>query len=150
MNGQKAPKFAAMKIHLKRVNKAVHLEAVNEAGNKVQIDGAPKIGGAEQGARPMELIIMGLGGCSSMDVLNILYKQKQEVVDYEVNIEADREEDAVPSLFTNIHVEFVLKGNIDQKKADRAAKLSMEKYCSVTKILEKTAKITHSVKIIEA
>ena len=61
-----------MNINLKRVNNAVHLEATNENGNKVQIDGAPKIGGEDQGARPMELVIMGLGGCSSMDVISIL------------------------------------------------------------------------------
>ncbi len=136
-----------MKINLKRINQAVHLEATNENGNKVQIDGAPKIGGEDQGARPMELLIMGLGGCSSMDVLSILKKQKVEVKDYEVNILADRDQDNVPSLFNNIHVEFVLTGDIDQKKAERAVKLSMEKYCSVTKIMEKTANITHSLVI---
>ena len=148
MNGQKASKFAAMKIQLKRVNEAVHLEATNEAGNKVQIDGAPKIGGQDQGARPMELLIMGLGGCSSMDILSILYKQKQEVNDYEVNIEAERDQENTPSLFTNVHLEFVFKGKVDLKKAERAAQLSMDKYCSVTKIMEKTAKITYSVKVV--
>ncbi len=137
-----------MKIQLKRVNEAVHLEATNEAGNKVQIDGAPKIGGQDQGARPMELLIMGLGGCSSMDILSILYKQKQDVKDYEVNIEAERDQENTPSLFTNVHLEFVFIGNVDLKKAERAAQLSMDKYCSVTKIMEKTAKITYSVKVV--
>lgn len=138
-----------MEIKLKRINNAVHLEAVNENGNTVQIDGAPKIGGENKGVRPMELLIMGLGGCSSMDILSILAKQKIVVEDYEVNIKADRDPDNVPSLFTNIHVEFILKGQIDEKKAERAVNLSMEKYCSVTKILEKTANITHSFKIID-
>lgn len=136
-----------MKIQLKRKNNAVHLEAVNEGGQTVQIDGAPKIGGEDKGARPMELIIMGLGGCSSMDILSILYKQKQEVDDYEVIINADRDAENVPSLFTDIHIEFILKGNVDEQKAQRAAQLSMEKYCSVTKILEKTARITYSVTV---
>ena len=136
-----------MKIQLKRKNNAVHLEAVNEGGQAVQIDGAPKIGGEDKGARPMELIIMGLGGCSSMDILSILYKQKQEVDDYEVIINADRDAENVPSLFTDIHIEFILKGNVDEQKAQRAAQLSMEKYCSVTKILEKTARITYSVTV---
>ena len=136
-----------MKIHLKRVNKAVHLEATNENGNKVQIDGAPKIGGEDQGARPMELLIMGLGGCSSMDVISILTKQKQVIDDYEVNITAERTEDQTPNLFSSIHVEFVFKGDINETKLERAIALSMDKYCSVTKIIEKTATITYSHKL---
>lgn len=139
-----------MKITLDRQNNAVHFEAKNEAGNTVQIDGAPKIGGEDKGARPMELVIMGLGGCSSMDVISILQKQKQEIVDYKVEIEADRDTEKTPSLFTNIHVKFIITGKVDPKKAERAVKLSMEKYCSVTMILEKTATITHSFELIEA
>lgn len=134
-----------MKIQLKRVNDAVHLEATNEEGNIVNIDGSEAIGGEGKGARPMQLLIMGLGGCSSMDVISILQKQKQVITDYAVNIEAERDADNTPSLFTNIHVEFVIRGEVDPKKLDRAVNLSMEKYCSVTKILEKTAKITHSI-----
>ena len=139
-----------MNIKLQRKNNAVHLEATNESGNTVQIDGAPKIGGDNQGARPMELLIMGLGGCSSMDVISILQKQKQEITDYSVDIQADRDTESVPSLFTNIHVKFSITGKVDLKKAERAVQLSMEKYCSVTKIIEKTATITHSVEVIEA
>lgn len=139
-----------MKIKLQRQNNAVHLEAVNESGNAVQIDGSPKIGGEDKGARPMELIIMGLGGCSSMDVISILQKQKQEITDYAVEIDAERDADNTPSLFTNIHVKFIITGKVDPKKAERAINLSMEKYCSVTKILEKTATITHSFELIEA
>lgn len=139
-----------MKITLDRQNNAVHFEAKNEAGNAVQIDGAPSIGGEDKGARPMELIIMGLGGCSSMDVISILQKQKQEIVDYKVEIEANRDTENTPSLFTDIHVKFIITGKVDPKKAERAVKLSMEKYCSVTMILEKTATITHSFELIEA
>lgn len=139
-----------MKIKLQRQNNAVHLEAVNESGNAVQIDGSPKIGGEDKGARPMELIIMGLGGCSSMDVISILQKQKQEITDYSVEIDAERDAENTPSLFTNIHVKFTITGKVDPKKAERAITLSMEKYCSVTKILEKTATITHSFELIEA
>lgn len=139
-----------MDIQLKRVNDKVHLQATNDGGNVVDIDGSPSIGGEDKGARPMQLLLMGLGGCSSMDVLSILNKQKIVLDDYEVNISAKRDEDNVPSLFTDIHVEFVLKGDVDPKKAERAVKLSMEKYCSVTKIMEKTATITHSIKIINA
>ena len=136
-----------MNITLKRANDAVHLIANNESGNEVHIDGSPKIGGEELGARPMELVIMGLGGCSSMDILNILKKQKVVVDKYEVEIDAQRDEENTPSLFTNIHVVFKLWGDIDPKKAERAASLSMDKYCSVTKILEKTANITYEIKL---
>lgn len=137
-----------MKISLKRVNKAVHLEATNESGNKVQIDGSPKIGGEDLGARPMELLIMGLGGCSSMDILSILNKQKVELDDFNIDIDAERDTDNTPSLFTNIHVRFIFKGtDLNLKKIERAVNLSMDKYCSVTKILEKSAKITHEIVI---
>ncbi len=134
-----------MEIKLKRINEAVHLVAQNEDGNEVHIDGADKIGGEGKGARPMQLLIMGLGGCSSMDLLSILKKQRQHVVDYEVKIKADRDQENTPSLFTDIHVQFILKGEIDEAKARRAVNLSMEKYCSVTKILEKTANITYDI-----
>lgn len=134
-----------MNITLNRKNNAVHLEAVNESGNTVQLDGAPKIGGENKGARPMELVIMGLGGCSSMDVINILQKQKQEITDYSVDIQAERDTENIPSLFTTIHVKFTITGKVDLKKAEKAVQLSMDKYCSVTKILEKTATITHEV-----
>ncbi len=137
-----------MEIKLKRVNNAVHLEASNALGNTVQIDGAPKIGGEDKGARPMELLLMGLGGCSSMDIISILQKQKQVIDDYDVNITAERDADNTPSLFTKIHVEFIIKGDVNPKKAERAVQLSMDKYCSVTKIMEKTAEITHSLKLI--
>lgn len=136
-----------MNISLKRANKAVHLVAKNEDGNVVNIDGAPKLGGEGLGTRPMELIIMGLGGCSSMDILSILTKQKVIVDDYEVEIDAQRDAENTPSLFTNIHIVFKFWGNIDEKKAKRAADLSMQKYCSVTKILEKTANITYELKL---
>jgi putative redox protein len=137
-----------MKITLNRMNEAVHLEASNTEGNKVQIDGAPKIGGAGKGVRPMELLLMGLGGCSSMDILSILVKQKVVLDDFYIDVEARRDDDNVPSLFTDIHVTFFFKGQdlkASFKKIERAVTLSMDKYCSVTKILEKSAKITHQI-----
>ncbi len=139
-----------MKINLKRLNKAVHLEATNSEGNIVSIDGAPKIGGEGKGARPMELLLMGLGGCSSMDILSILEKQKVELQDFNIEIEADRDTENTPSLFTNIHLIFKFEGeNLNMKKIERAVTLSMDKYCSVTKIIEKTAKITYEI-VLEA
>ncbi len=131
-----------MEIELNLLNQAYHFEAKNESGNEVQIDASPSIGGLGLGARPMELLIMGLGGCSGIDILNILRKQKIEPEGFRVKISAEREKEATPSLFTDIHVKFIFKGPIDENKAKRAIDLSMDKYCSVAKTLEKTAKIT--------
>ncbi len=136
-----------MEIELNLLNNAYHFEAKNESGNTVNIDASPSIGGLGLGARPMELLIMGLGGCSGIDVLNILRKQKIEPSDFKIKISAEREKDATPSLFTNIHVKFIFKGPIDESKAKRAIELSMDKYCSVAKTLEKTAKITYEMEI---
>ena len=137
-----------MEIILNRQNQAVHLEAINESGNTVQIDGPPSMGGESKGVRPMELLIMGLGGCSSMDLISILTKQKVVLDDYSVKIKADTDSENVPSLFTNIHVEFEFKGtDLNEKKIKRAVDLSMDKYCSVTKIMEKSAEITYTINI---
>ena len=138
-----------MKINLKRVNSLVHLVAENEDGNEVHIDGAPSIGGEGNGFRPMQLVNAALGGCSSMGLLSILKKQRQEVQNYSVSIEAEREKDKTPSLFENIRVEFSFEGNLNPEKVKRAVSLTMDKYCSVAKILEKTAKITYDVKLNE-
>jgi len=129
------------------VNKGnFHFEASNEGGQVVNIDASPAIGGENKGARPMELLIMGLGGCSGIDVVNILKKQKIDLTNFKISIDAEREADAVPSLFTKIHVTFIFDKDVDKNKAERAVSLSMEKYCSVAKTLEKTASITSSVK----
>ena len=135
-----------MEILLKRQNEAVHLVAENELGNEVSIDGSPAIGGKNKGARPMELLLMGLGGCSSMDIISILKKMKVEVGEYDVKITAERDKDNTPSLLTAIHVEFIVETHEENKdKVIKAINLSMDKYCSVTKILEKTATNTHEL-----
>ncbi len=135
-----------MEINLKRQNEAVHLVASNELGNEVSIDGSAVIGGKNKGARPMELLLMGLGGCSSMDIISILKKMKVDVGEYDVKVTAERDKDNTPSLFTIIHVEFIIEAEEENKdKIIKAINLSMDKYCSVTKILEETAKITHSL-----
>lgn len=131
-----------MKIHLERIDDAFHLEASNELGKKIEMDGAPKIGGSDKAPRPMEVLLMSLAGCSSMDVLDILKKQRQKVEDFRIEIDAEREKDKTPALFTDIHLHFFLQGDLDAKKVERAVNLSMETYCSVAKIVEKTAKIT--------
>lgn len=131
-----------MKIELKRLDDAFHLQATNEGGQTVETDGSPDIGGQNKGMRPMQLMLVGIGSCSAIDVIHFLKKQRQNLVDIQITVTAGRQENVVPSLFTNIHVAFKLFGEIDDKKAARAVNLSMEKYCSVAKLLEKTAVIS--------
>ncbi len=134
-----------MKVELVRVDDAFHMEARNEQGNVVSIDGSPAIGGSNKGARPMELLAMGLGGCSAIDIISILKKQRQEITGFRIEVDAEREPDAVPSLFQSMHVIYHLEGkDLDRTKVSRAVDLSMGTYCSVTKTLEKTAKITYA------
>lgn len=137
-----------MKITLKRLDDAFHLEALNEGGNKIEMDGAPKIGGSNKGMRPMQLILAAAGSCSSIDVISILKKMKQDLNEFNVEVTGEREPDVVPSLFTDVHLHFKLSGNLEEDKVKRAIQLSITKYCSVVKILEKTAKVTSSYEIV--
>ena len=137
-----------MKIVLKRLNQDFHLEASNESGNTVHIDASPAIGGGGQGARPMELLIMGLGGCSSIDIISILKKSRQPLEDLQVEINAEREQGKEPALFTTIHAHYVFTGDIQDSQVKRAVDLSLEKYCSVARVLEKSATITWTYEII--
>src|SRR5688572_29692037 len=137
-----------IRIELKRLNDAFHFEAENENGNNVHIDASPDIGGTNKGMRPMQIMLAALGGCSAIDVVNILKKQKQDLKDIKITITGEREKDAVPSLFTEVHAHYKLFGKLDKDKADKAVSLSVDKYCSVAKTLEKTAKVTYSFEII--
>jgi putative redox protein len=136
-----------MRITLERMNQAVHMKATNEEGAVVHVDGAAKVGGENKGFRPMQLLLAGLGSCSSIDIVGILKKQKQPLEDLQVLVDGEREDKKVPSLFRDIHVHFILKGDLDEKKVKRAVDLSMKTYCSVTRILEKTANVTYSFEI---
>lgn len=136
-----------MKISLRRVQGA-HFEARNEAGQVAMLDGPPSLGGQGAGVRPMEMVLMGLAGCSALDVLLIMQKQRQPLRDLDVFVEA-RRADAVPAVFTEIEVTFEATGEIDPTKLERAVQLSMEKYCSVAKMLERTARITHRCQVRE-
>lgn len=136
-----------MKINLKRIDQDFNIEAVNEEGNSVLIDGSKEIGGHGKGLRPMQLLLAALGGCSTIDIISILRKQKQELESIEIEVNGNREPVGIEgySLFKTIEVHFKLKGRVDKDKVERAVKLSMEKYCSVTKTLEPTAKITYKI-----
>lgn len=139
-----------IKIEINRLNEGFHLEAVNEQGRSVHIDASPDIGGTNSGMRPMQLLLAGLGSCSAIDVINILKKQRQPLNDIKVTVTGEREKDVVPSLFTEAHIHFKLFGDLDPEKAQKAVSLAVEKYCSVAKTLEKTAKVTYSVEIKSA
>ena len=138
------------KIELSRVSDAFHLEAVNENGNSLHLDASPDIGGTNKGMRPMQLLLAAMGGCSSIDIISILKKQKQELKDIKITVTGEREKDAIPALYTEVHAHFKLYGNLDLDKAQKAVSLSVEKYCSVAKTLEATAKVTYSFEIIKA
>lgn len=137
-----------MKTRVKWVE-GVCFMAESGSGHAVIMDGAPDIGGKNLGPRPMEMLLMGAGGCTSVDVIMILQKSRQDVVDCQVEIDADRAEDH-PKVFTRIHMHFTVKGrNLDPKVVDRAIRLSAEKYCSASIILGKTAEMTHDFEIVE-
>jgi putative redox protein len=137
-----------VKIELNRLNDYCHFEALNEQGNKISIDGSPDMGGQNLGMRPMQMLLAAMGGCSAIDLISILKKQKQDLRDVKIIVTGDREKDVVPSLYTEVHAHFRLFGNLDEEKVKRAVSLSVEKYCSVAKTLEANAKVTHSFEII--
>lgn len=137
-----------MKVELKRINEAVHFEASAASTTvKVHIDGSPDIGGQGLGVRPMEMVLMALASCSSLDLVSILKKQKQDLQDFSVSVEGQRREQ-IPTTFTKIHMSFILKGTIDPDKANRAAELAIKKYCSVHDMLVAGGvEITYSLRI---
>ena len=134
-----------MKIHIKRIDEDLQMEAVNEEGNTIMMDGSPSIGGANLGMRPMQLLLAAIGGCSAIDVIHILKKQRQDITSFSVEVDGMSEPVDDYSLYRNITVLFRIKGNVDVKKAQKAAQLSFEKYCSVSKTLEHTANIEFKV-----
>jgi len=136
-----------MRIQIKRLNDAYLMQAQNEEGAIIRLDTAPSHGATEVAFRPMQLLLAGVGSCSTIDIIDILKKQRQTVQDIEVSVDGEREKDKTPSLFATIHIHYTLYGNVDETKAKNAIALSLEKYCSVAKTLEKTAVITHSFEI---
>lgn len=120
------------------------------SGHAVVMDGPPDHGGRNMGARPMEMLLLGVGGCSSFDVVQILQKGKQEISSCVAEISAERV-DAIPSVFSKIHLHFIVKGsNLKENVVERAVKLSAEKYCSASIMLGKAGvEITHDFEIIE-
>ena len=135
-----------MKVNLKRVNTAFHYEASTEDKITVAIDANPAIGGEGKGVRPMELLLMGVAGCASIDLGLILKKQKQELDDYRVEVTAERN-DNVAKNFKSIQLHFILFGKLDASKVERAIALTLTKYCSVALSLDAAIALTSTYEI---
>jgi len=139
-----------VKIELSRVAGDFGFEGKDANGHVVKIDSNPESGGVNFGARPMQLLLMGLGGCSGIDIVSILKKQRQTIEGFDMKIEGEREAGAEPSLWKTVNIVFELKGNIDIDKARRACALSMDKYCSVAETLRRAGcEIKWHVKVLE-
>lgn len=137
-----------MKARIKWIQDVMFL-GESGSGHSVVMDGAPEAGGRNLGFRPMEMLLLGLGGCSAFDVMFILKRSREKVTDCVVEIDGERAE-TDPKVFTRITMRYIVTGQgLDRHKVERAVKLSAEKYCSATAILAKTAEITHTVDIIE-
>jgi putative redox protein len=137
-----------MRARIKWVQDATFIGEAG-SGHAVVMDGPPDHGGRNLGVRPMEMLLLGMGGCTAFDVVMILKKSRQPVADCVVELEAERA-DSEPKIFTRIHIHFIVTGNgLSEKKVGSAVRLSAEKYCSASIMLGKTAEITHDFEIRE-
>lgn len=125
------------RIELVRLEGDYGFEAHDQYGHSVRMDSSPESGGQNFGVRPMQMLLMGLAGCSAIDVISILKKQRQNITSYKMVVDGEREPNVEPSLWTDIKIEFHLYGEVDLDKAKKAADLSIGKYCSVAATLMK-------------
>lgn len=138
-----------MKSRIKWIQDVMFL-GESGSGHSVVMDGAPEAGGRNLGFRPMEMVLLGLGGCSAFDVMMILKRGREDVTDCVVELDAQRA-DTDPKVFTKIEMRYIVTGrSLDRKKVERAVSLSAEKYCSASAMMAKTADISHTIEIIEA
>ncbi len=136
-----------MEINLIRKSGKFNFEATNETGFKVELDAKPAIGGEGKGFRPMEMMLVGLGGCSGIDMVNMLTKQKEPLDDVKIQIKATRKDEEVPPIFDVIDIHFELSGELNVAKVERALKMTFDKYCSVANILSRSATINFTYTI---
>jgi putative redox protein len=136
-----------MKIHLKRVNDAVRFEASNARGHTLLVEGSANIGGEDLAPSPTELLLTSHAACTAIDVVELLRKMRQKLTHIELETEGIRAQDQVPKIFTHIHLHYILYGQIHAAKAEKAISMSIEKYCTVSKMIDQVAKITHSFAI---
>lgn len=137
-----------MQARIKWVEKATFLAEAG-SGHAVVMDGPPDMGGRNLGIRPMEMLLMGMGGCTAFDVVHILQRGRHAVEDCVAELSAERSED-VPKVFTKIHVHFVVSGaGLSDKAVARAVSMSAEKYCSASIMLSKAVEITHDFEVVD-
>ena len=137
-----------IRIELDRKEGDFGFEARDANGHTVKLDSSPESGGINYGVRPMQILLMGLGGCSGIDIVSILKKQRQQVDGFRMSIDGEREPGVEPSLWKDVKILFELQGNIDLDKAKKACQLSMDKYCSVAETLRRSGtKLTWEVRI---
>lgn len=134
-----------MKVALERINQDYLFKVTNSNGHSVLLDNKSKKEGEVAGISPMELLLMGLAGCSSIDVVAILNKQKLNPTSLKMEVEGERNETEIPSLFNKINVKVIVEGETSPEKIRRAVQLSFDKYCSVSKTLEHTAEINYLI-----
>lgn len=138
-----------MKLRVKWVEGMMFI-GESESGHAIVLDGPPELGGKNLGIRPMEMLLLGMGGCTSIDVMQILQKGRQNVSDCVAEISAERV-DTIPKVFSKIHVHFIVTGTaLKEAVVARAIKLSAEKYCSASIMLEKSVEISHDFEIVDA
>jgi putative redox protein len=138
-------------VELNRVHGDYGFEIKDAYGQSIKIDNSPEHGGDGFGVRPMQTVLMALAGCSGMDVISILKKQRQVVTDYKTIVHGEREAGVEPSLWKQIELEFIIYGDVEEAKAQRAVELSVTKYCSVAETLRRAgAEIKWSVKVVKA
>lgn len=138
-----------MKARIKLIE-GVSFAGQSESGHTVVMDGPPDGGGQNLGVRPMEMLLLGMGGCSAFDVVHILRKSRQPITDCVAEIDATRA-DTDPKVFTKIHMHFIVSGKgLDTKRVEQAIKLSAEKYCSASIMLGKVAEVTHDFEVVES
>jgi putative redox protein len=139
-----------MKITLRRINKAVLFEAQNERGHTVLVEGGASLGGENQAPSPTEYLVISQAACTAMDIVELLKKMRQPLDHLEIETEGKRAEDQIPKVFTGIHLHYKLYGNIKPSKAEKAINMSIDKYCTVSKMIENVTRITYSFEILPA
>jgi len=137
-----------MKVRIKWIDH-MSFEAETGSGHTLVMDGPPEHGGRNLAARPMEMILVGMGGCSAFDVVQILKKARQPIEDCQIALEAERA-DAIPAVFTKIHMHFIIAGSgLNEKQVKRAVELSVDKYCSVAVMLRHSVDISYDYEMLE-
>jgi putative redox protein len=137
-----------MEINLIRKNDKFNFEATNSVGQVVELDAKTEIGGEGKGFRPMEMLLVGLGGCSGIDMVNVLNKQKEPLRDIKIGIKATRKDEEIPPIFDVIDIHFELSGALNPQKVERALALTFDKYCSVSNIIGRSATINFTYTIL--